>query len=102
MEKQPSIRCYCRGPVLSLRLRRLFPCPCWASRGTALTCACLCQPKLEVSVRGSKDWGVDRPVRYLLRDWCGRAQSIVSGTIPGLFVLGSIGRQAEQVRGASQ
>jgi hypothetical protein len=30
---------------------------------------------------------------------CGRAQPIVGGTIPGLVVLGSIRKQAEQAKG---
>jgi hypothetical protein len=34
------------------------------------------------------------------RDQEGRAQPIVGGTIPGLVVLGSIRKQAEQARGS--
>jgi hypothetical protein len=42
-------------------------------------------------------WGI-----FSINDQGGRAQHLVGGAIPGLVVLGSIRKQAEQARGASQ
>jgi hypothetical protein len=54
--------------------------------------------KREPQLRNASTKVIGRPIGYFLSYYCGRAQPTVSGTNPGLVVLGSIRKQAGQVR----